>query len=654
VPRAIRFGQSTDASPKLRRVLGFLLIAAAAAAACTPSPRESATPAPSPTSPPAHAPEISFGLIGGVVDHNAWAMFAGEDYSYNSYAVRAGWWPRLYGLSVPGQQLEMAAAAGVPSAIHQEGIFYTATVPVRTALLWSDGKPLNARDVAFTINTAVEFELGFDWQDYYDAALLDHAEAVSADTVKFYFTRPPGVREWQYGALQGPVVQEAFWSAKVAEAAEALPGDELRSSLDNLRGRIATLQQEANDLYTATLYAQGPQARELQADLKRKQGSLDEVTNDLNKAQTTLEQSLQAAQTALFEQDDRGEPLAGAWLPQASASTAANAPIINVPNPAYPGPAPHFDRAVFHIYATRQAAEEAVKAGHINAVLSPEPKNEEAESNVFISPTRSMRFILFNLDADGVSDAVLRRALVCMIDQYALAASLPSGGAPRTAFVPPEDETWSSADAALPCAGLDAASRLAQAAQMLRDAGYTWDQDPIAGGAGQGLKRPDGSPASPLHLLAPAPDEQRMASATYVVQQGQLLGLPIRAQPVAADAVDYAVLSSREFDMAIVGWRVSPYPGYLCDWFEAGGPFHYDPTALTSHCGQLDVTSDLDAARGLLIEIQRTLADELPLVPLYADVVREPVNGISYPFTAVLDGLAGVYGAPALASPSGP
>jgi ABC-type transport system substrate-binding protein len=176
----------------------------------------------------------------------------------------------------------------------------------------------------------------------------------------------------------------------------------------------------------------------------------------------------------------------------------------------------------------------------------------------------------------------------------------------------------------------------------------------MKGAGGQGLKRPDGLPVPSIQLLAPAPDEARMAAATYVVQQGQVLGMPIRVQPVAADAISYAVLSSRDFDVAIVGWKVSPYPGYLCDWFGASGPFHYDPTALTSQCGQLAATSDLAAARGLVHEIQRTLADEVPLVPLYADVVAEPLRGVAYPFTAILDGVAGAYGAPALAAPSDP
>jgi ABC-type transport system substrate-binding protein len=451
------------------------------------------------------------------------------------------------------------------------------------------------------------------------------------------------------------VVQEAFWSSKVAGAAEALPSDELRSSQDALRDRIATLQQEANQLNAETLYAQGLQARELQAELKRKQGSLDEATNELTEVQRSVREAMLAAQTALFDQDRKGEPLLGAWLPERSSSgSAPRSPIVNVPNAAYPGPIPNFDRAVFRTFASREAAEGALAAGQINVILDADRGNIDVSPNFLLSPTRSMRFILFNLDADGVNDAAIRRALTCMIDQGALAASLPGGGVPRATFVPPEDEYWSDAEAALPCAGLDAAPRLVQAARLLRDAGYTWEQEPITTAGGQGLKRPDGSPVPSMQLLAPGTDEARMAAATYVVQQAQLLGAPIRVNPVTADAIDYAVLSSGAFDMAIIGWKVSSYPGYLCDWFGASGPFHYDPTALTSQCGQLAVTSDLAAARGLMREIQRTLVDEVPLVPLYADVVREPLRGVIYPFTAVLGGLADVYGAPALASPAGP
>ena len=99
-------------------------------------------------------------------------------------------------------------------------------MPLRTDLTWTDGSPFTADDVAFTVNTALSFRLGFDWHAYYDPDWLDHAEAVDAHTVKFYFKRAPNVAAWQYGALQGPVVQEKYWAPKVAEASTLLPPDE--------------------------------------------------------------------------------------------------------------------------------------------------------------------------------------------------------------------------------------------------------------------------------------------------------------------------------------------------------------------------------------------------------------------------------------------
>ena len=177
-------------------------------------------PTPEKTSLPQKA-EIRFALIGDVTEANVWALFDTSGYSYNNYAVRSGYWPRLYRLSIPGGQFEAAAASGMPSSFQAEGDFFTATVPLRSDLNWIDGLPLTAEDVAFTVNTALAFQLGFDWHDYYNPDWLDHAEALDAHTVKFFFKKMPNVGVWQYGALQGPVVQKAYWSPKIAELGRA-------------------------------------------------------------------------------------------------------------------------------------------------------------------------------------------------------------------------------------------------------------------------------------------------------------------------------------------------------------------------------------------------------------------------------------------------
>ena len=133
-----------------------------------------------------------------------------------------------------------------------------------------------------------------------------------------------------------------------------------------------------------------------------------------------------------------------------------------------------------------------------------------------------------------------------------------------------------------------------------------------------------------------------------------VLGIQLTADGTTPDVINYAVFSSGEFDAAVVGWNVGRYPGYLCDWFGAGRPFQYQPGRVTSLCGELQATSDLDAAQAKMREIQSALAQDVPMIPLYAGLIREPYRNVAYPFASVLDGLRGVYGAPELALPGSP
>lgn len=122
---------------------------------------------------------------------------------------------RAYIISSARNPLEPLAANGMPTEVTQENDFYVAAVQLRTDLKWTDGTSFTAEDVAFTVNTALSFELGYDWGVYYSRDYLHHAEAIDLATVKYYFKQKPNVGVWQYGALQGPIVQKAFWEKSV-------------------------------------------------------------------------------------------------------------------------------------------------------------------------------------------------------------------------------------------------------------------------------------------------------------------------------------------------------------------------------------------------------------------------------------------------------
>ncbi len=269
------------------------------------------------------------------------------------------------------------------------------------------------------------------------------------------------------------------------------------------------------------------------------------------------------------------------------------------------------------------------------------------------SPSHSLRFVILNPNSAGLAEEAVRGALGCMLDQTELAANI-GNAVELPDFIPSYELAWHAPDAPLPCAGMDAAARLAQAVGKLKSAGFNWEREPQEAQDGQGLTRPDGSAVPAMRLLAPSSDEQRAAAASYVARQAATLGIRLERLVLPSDEVEYAVLSSGDFDAAMMGWHVGAYPGYLCGWFGAGAVFSYSPSMLPSLCGELQVASSLEDARSHVGAMQRALVEELPMIPLYSVAVRDELRGISYPFNSIVDGLAGVYGAPELAIPSAP
>ncbi len=77
----------------------------------------------------------------------------------------------------------------------------------------------------------------------------------------------------------------------------------------------------------------------------------------------------------------------------------------------------------------------------------------------------------------------------------------------------------------------------------------------------------------------------------------------------------------------------------------------YNGGRLTSACEAWGQTADLEQAKVHVSEIQSILMDDLPLIPLYADVRYDAYRNVRYPFDDVVDGLSGLYGAPGLAIP---
>jgi len=631
----------------LAAVLWIVLLAS-----CGPQPAPVSTSHPPTPAQIPHAPEIRFALVGQLTDVNVWALFDEEGASYANYALRSDYWPRLYYLAPPELVFTPRAASGLPSPVTQEGEFFTSAVTLRSDLNWTDGSPFTAEDVAFTINAALLFELGFDWQTYYSPEYLARAEAVDSTTVKYYFKRRPNVAIWQYGALQGPVVQKAYWEPKIADAKTLLPDETLRASIADAQARIAKLQPIVNDLNAKfyALQASGKTDQELEAALKRNQGDLDHANNDLTKFLAEYSSKVEAAHRALYALNNANEPTLGVWMPAAQ----QDGKWVNAANPDFPFETPNFDRAVYFSFASEEAAVEAFENGEVDLILPATDSLFSMSDQHNTSPhlNGTARFLVFNRDNPALDDPALRQALACMIRSPGRSTSASIGG-----FVLPGNEFWRNPEAVAPCADLTDANldlRVERAVDILKSAGYSWSVEPAPDVSGEGAVAPNGSPLSAFTLLSLSADYDALQAeeAAFIEGQAKRLGISVAVEYVSPQDIRYRVFSSGEYDMAILGWRLSLYPGYLCEWFGAQGQFDDGEGGLRSECEALESESDLDAARRRIFQIQSILARELPFIPLYAGVSYEAYRNIDYPFETALGGFTGLYGAPSYAIPS--
>jgi len=604
----------------------------------SPQGTETATTPALPTVIP-HAEALRFALVGQPTEVNAWALFDEAGASYANYALRSDEYPSMYRLSVPTREFEPYTADGMSSAVTQENAYYVASVKLQTGLNWSDGSPLTAQDVAFTVNTALSFQLGLDWLSAYDPTLLDHAEAVDESAVKFFFKGPFNVGDWQYGALQGPIVSQAYWSPKLTAAAALLPSADLLASLEKTKAEADTLQAriKADDAQLLTSPPNTAASNEINARITRNQNDLNSLNSQIGKLQDEYDAGLTAARAALYALDDEHEPTFGAFL----RATKNGDTFTREVNPTYPFEKPNYDRAMYTIIEDTNSAYQAYKQTDLDVVLSPYGGFQEPSAPSY--PTSSTYFLVFNPKSDVLAKPELRKAISCIIGIYAMAEWAYDG------FTLPG--VWRSDQSFSICSDFSREQKIQAAVEILKSAGYSWRQEPTTEQAGDGLFLPDGKIFPSVTLLV-TPSGYRANAASSTQQQLQYLGIPLVIQESTPETFRYAVYSTGDFELAILGWRLSAYPGYLCDWFQVPSPFAYNGDRLKSACDALNATADLETARQSAFEIQSILMEDLPFIPLYQALRYDSYRNVSYPFGNVMDGISGLYGAPSLAVPS--
>jgi peptide/nickel transport system substrate-binding protein len=265
----------------------------------------------------------------------------------------------------------------------------------------------------------------------------------------------------------------------------------------------------------------------------------------------------------------------------------------------------------------------------------------------------------------------VRQAVACQIDLDFLAQNvLQRQVAPVYTLVPEGLTYWFNKDVPVYCKGKTTEERINEAVKILKDAGFTWEKEPSynAGDTrtegvvyGSGLIMPDGTKFPNVTLQAPGPgyDPLRATSGVYLEQWMRQIGIPVTTVYTPFNTIR-ANENSGDFDIIMLGWGLTSFPSYLCDFFtgstgvgDGSDNLSYVSPQLQQKCADFYAANKLEDARKIAFDIQVVLATELPYITLFANPIYDAYqSSIAFPYTQVFDGLQGNYGMAYLVMPN--
>ena len=599
---------------------------------------------PAPTPSPAAGPKIyKLGIFEDLTTTNFWAYLGPDTTIWNGY-VLDGDQPTLYGYSDQRFDWIPELADGFPTAITEETIegttFWTAEVALKRGMKWSDGQDVTAQDFVFTAQTVLDLQLPGNWVPVVDSDFFDHAVALDSYKLKVFFKQKPGLAIWQFGLAFMPIMSESYWAPIVAEA--------------KTQGEI-TEQQKA-------LYAHVPEDHPVAGGFtfkKWEKGAFLETVKNPDyyfsgSIVTEYENGAYAqAKPGVHTFSAYGEPEGEKSLEFAIG--------------------PYADSSIYSIYGSQSAAVLALKKGEIDFMLNSSglqkgfQKQLEGESGLITisNPSNGVRYLGFNLRRLPMNIKAFRQAVATLIDKEFIADTVLQGVAfPVYSMVPEGNAFWYNPDVPLIGKGLNRGERITQAVNLLKGAGFTWDQEPkisedgnFVEVKGKGLNLPNGEAVPDLELLAPGAgyDPLRSTFAIWIERWLNDIGIPAKARLTGFNLIVEKVVTQQQFDMWMLGWGLTLYPDYLESFFHSR---HSDPDGLNAGgysnpeydklAEELLSDSDLEGARQKAFRMQEFLADELPYVVLFTTPIVETYRSdtLEFPFTETLDGLQNLNGSP--------
>ena len=623
-----------------------------------------------PDTPPVTASDEPYrvGIFSDLTTVNYWSYLGPNSSVWNAYVLS----PQrvaLYGLSDKRFELIPAIATELPERpLEKEGEFFVAEIEMRPGINWSDGTPLTAKDVAFTANTALELQLPGNWAGTFDPVYLDHVEAVDDNTVKFVYNVEPGLAVHEWGALQGPILSEAYWRQVVEQA---------KTAVDALTPPAEDAPQEEQDAYQEklnealnVLYSHEPNGEPLAGAFtfgKWEKGAF--VENQANPDYYQKGAQVEVYENGAYNEVKEGDGGYTITTGEPSGETIAAYTV-----------GPHTPSVVYTIYGSQDAAVLALKNGEIDyflnslglqAGLQAQLEGQEGLTTIR-NPINGYRYLSFNMRKEPMNDVAFRQAVATLIDKEFVTNQILQGAAfPVYTFISEGNTVWASPD--VPKFGLKddgtamtREERVNKAIEILEAAGYkwegdkkpSWDADNLKVVTGGKLVAPSGKPLEQMELLAPGPgyDPLRSTFAIWIEQWLNEFGIPVKANLTGFNILRDQVVVQQQFDMYILGWSLGIFPNDLQAFFHSSrsGPGDlnsggYSNPEFDKQADQILTCTTFDACKQIAADLQKTLGTELPYVVLFETGIIEAYRSdtLEYPYTDTLSGIQYLNGMPA-------
>jgi ABC-type transport system substrate-binding protein len=605
------------------------------------------------------------------VSLNYWNYLGPGSSVWTQYVV-SGQQPTLYTLADVTFQWVPSLAKGDPEIVDNGDGTWTVTVEMVEDAVWSDGEPITAADAVFTHNACTDLKLTQNWPNQCAPAGAEvAAEAVGDFTVQYtYLNQEPSLGNWQAGVSLAPILPEHFWADEVAAGFAFVDGivePEVERAEDCEAEDLSDEDQAACDEWGAYDEAFANARRTLyEADATGSPSAGGYVTDKLELgafAQRTANEGYYFKGAEIVEYDD------GTWMlihPNGTTyqlyGDAAGEETLRYTS------GPYAPNIIFSIYGSQDAAFLALADGEVDYVMNPlglsKGLQEQAEKGEgiesFTNADYGMFYLAFNLRKYPMSEYEFRQAVDIVIDKEFVVNSVLGGVVfPMYSTMPPGNGYWFNPDVPTPYVGMSRADRVNMAVEVLKEAGWSWSQDPAWSDdiedvvPGEGITMPNGEPMQDIVILGPGPayDPIRATFNQWISEWMRELGMPVESELTGFNTILGPVFVDADFDLYILGWSLGnvAFPDYYESfWHSANdtatsGNYNtpgFNNAEYDALVDEFMSTGDLERARELVFEMQVVLADQRPYIPLfYKQVIDLARNTLIFPYTETLGGL---------------